>query len=46
MNVTIEEALANKSQNERNTMATYNGEYPTDDFGVPIDKKVAEAKFH
>jgi hypothetical protein len=28
------------------TLPTYNGEEHTDDMGMPIDKKVAEAKFH
>lgn len=28
------------------TLPTYNGEEMTDDLGMPIDKKVAEAKFH
>lgn len=46
VNVTIQEGLEGKSQNFRMTYPTYNGAEPTNELGMPIDKKVAEAEFH
>jgi hypothetical protein len=46
VDVTADQALEAQSQNFKMTLPTYNGEEPTDDLGMPIDKKVADAKFH